>query len=207
VLGEPGGGYAVAQSRLGGGRLHHAMRTVGACQAALDMACERVLSRRTRGKALAELGVVQDDIAKCWIELQQFRLFVLHTAWLYDQKDHDAAWLATAGVKAQTAEVAHSLIWRCAHLHGSLGASNQMRFGQMISSAFRMGIVDGPTEVHRMVVAKSLLKSYKPIEGLFPSAHVPSLVDRGRRKYPELAASLPLAHLPDGPTELQESDE
>jgi acyl-CoA dehydrogenase len=198
VLGQPGEGFAVAQSRLGGGRLHHAMRTVGACQAALDMACERVLSRRSRGKSLSDLGIVQDDIGRCWMELQQFRLFVLHTAWLYDQKRHAEAWTATAGVKAQMADTAHGIIWRCAHLHGSLGASNQMRFGQMISSAFRMGVVDGPTELHRSVVARSLLKSYRPVDGLFPTAHIPTMLDRARLKYPELAATLPLSHLQNG---------
>jgi acyl-CoA dehydrogenase len=202
VLGEPGEGHKVAQSRLGGGRIHHAMRTVGACQAALDMAAERVLSRQTRGKRLADLGVVQDDLAKCWIALQQFRLFVLHTAWLYDQKRDKEAWIATAGVKATMADTAKEIVWTCAHLHGSLGASNQMRFGQMISSAFRMGLVDGPTEIHRMVVAKSLLKDYKPVEGLFPTEHVPSKVDRARRKYPDLAGTLKLMHFADGPTQL-----
>ncbi len=185
VLGEVGKGFQVAQSRLGGGRIHHAMRTVGLCQKALEMACERAVSRKTRGGMISELGVVQDQIGGWWAKLQQFRLLVLHTAWLYDQgpSRQREAYISTAAVKVMTAEVSESIIWGAAHLHGSLGASNEMRFGQMIGAAFRMGIVDGPTELHRATVGRQVLKRSEPAPGRFPSDHVPPLLEKALEKY------------------------
>jgi acyl-CoA dehydrogenase len=185
VLGGVGQGFKVAQSRLGGGRIHHAMRTVGLCQKALEMACERALSRKTRGHKLSELGVVQDQIGGWWAKLQQFRLLVLHTAWLYDQGRQKEAYVSTAAVKVMTAEISESIIWGAAHLHGSLGASNEMRFGQMIGAAFRMGIVDGPTELHRATLGRQILKLSRPAPGRFPSDHIPQLLERARAKYGE----------------------
>ena len=91
MLGAPGEGFKVAQSRLGGGRVHHAMRVVGKCQRAFDMMCERALSRRTQGKLLAEHQFVQGFIADSAIQLQQFRLLVLQTAWIIDNQPHGAA--------------------------------------------------------------------------------------------------------------------
>lgn len=183
VLGEPGQGFKVAQSRLGGGRIHHAMRTVGLCQKALEMACERAVSRSTRGRTLSALGVVQDQIGGWWAKLQQFRLLVLHTAWLYDQGREQEAYVSTAAVKVMTAEVSEEIIWGAAHLHGSLGASNEMRFGQMIGAAFRMGIVDGPTELHRATLGRQILKHTAPAPGRFPSDHIPPLLEKARSKY------------------------
>ncbi|MET0988522.1 MAG: acyl-CoA dehydrogenase family protein, partial [Steroidobacteraceae bacterium] len=174
LLGRVNGGWEVAQSRLGGGRLHHAMRSIGFCQRALDMACERVVSRKSRGQRLADLGVVQDDIARCWIQLQQFRLFVLHTSWLYDQGKREEAWIATAGVKAATADVMHDIIWRCMHLHGSWGVSNELPFASMVHTAAAVAVVDGPTEAHRSLVARTLLKRYEAVDSRQPSEHVPT---------------------------------
>jgi acyl-CoA dehydrogenase len=185
ILGAPGEGFRVAQSRLGGGRIHHAMRTVGLCQKALEMACERAVSRKTRGGMISELGVVQDQIGGWWAKLQQFRLLVLHTAWLYDQGEakQREAYIQTAAVKVMTAEVSETIIWGAAHLHGSLGASNEMRFGQMIGAAFRMGIVDGPTELHRATLGRQILKRTPPAAGRFPTDHLPPLLDRAWAKY------------------------
>ena len=85
MLGGPGEGFKVAQARLGGGRIHHAMRTVGKCQRAIDMMLERAVSRRTRGRKLGDHQMVQAKIADSMIELEQFRLLVLKTAWLIDE--------------------------------------------------------------------------------------------------------------------------
>ncbi|WP_028710068.1 acyl-CoA dehydrogenase family protein [Paracoccus pantotrophus] len=185
VLGEPGKGFQVAQSRLGGGRIHHAMRTVGLCQKALEMAMERAVSRKTRGQRLADLGVVQDQIGDWWAKLQMFRLLVLHCAWLYDQEREREAYIETAAVKVMTADISKEIIWGCAHLHGSLGASNEMRFGQMVSSAFRMAIVDGPTEAHRAVLGRQLLKRVEPApgDGRWPSTHIPPMKEKAWEKY------------------------
>ena len=193
VLGEAGAGFKVAQSRLGGGRIHHAMRTVGLCQKALEMACERAVSRKTRGGMISDLGVVQDQIGGWWAKLQQFRLLVLHTAWLYDQGEarQRDAYIQTAAVKVMTAEVSEEIIWGAAHLHGSLGASNEMRFGQMIGAAFRMGIVDGPTELHRATLGRQILKRTRPAPGRFPSDHLPPLLERAYAKYGEYLGPQP----------------
>jgi len=188
ILGEPGGGFKVAQSRLGGGRIHHAMRTVGLCQKALEMASERAVSRKAAAGKLSDLGVVQDQIGGWWSRLQQFRLLVLHTAWLYDQgpsRSRDA-YIQTAACKVATAEVAKEIIWGCAHLHGSLGASNEMRFGQMISSAFRMAIVDGPTEIHQATLGRQILRQAEPSPGRFPTGHVPPLLEKAIAQYGDL---------------------
>ena len=185
VLGNPGEGFKVAQSRLGGGRIHHAMRTVGLCQKALEMGMERAVSRQVKQGRLADLDVVKDQIGGWWADLQQFRLLVLHTAWLYDQgpaRQRDS-YIQTAAVKVKTAEVAEKIIWGVAHLHGSLGASNEMRFAAMIGAAFRMGIVDGPTELHRAVLGRQVLKHVKPAEGLFPSEHLPPILEAAWKKY------------------------
>jgi acyl-CoA dehydrogenase len=191
ILGEVQKGFQVAQSRLGGGRIHHAMRTVGLCQKALEMASERAVSRKVKGGMLADLGVVQDQIGGWWSKLQQFRLLVLHTAWLYDQGPAKAreAYIQTAACKVATAEVAQEIIWGCAHLHGSLGASNEMRFGQMVSSAFRMAIVDGPTEVHRATLGRQILKRTPKASGRFPTDHVPELLKQSIAKYGDLRKS------------------
>ncbi|MGH6634010.1 MAG: acyl-CoA dehydrogenase, partial [Sphingopyxis sp.] len=188
ILGEPGQGFKVAQSRLGGGRIHHAMRTVGLCQKALEMACERAVSRKAKDGKIADLGVVQDQIGGYWSKLQQFRLLVLHTAWLYDQGAARAreAYIQTAACKVATAETAKEIIWGCAHIHGSLGASNEMRFGQMISSAFRMAIVDGPTEIHQATLGRQILRTAAPSPGRYPTDHVPPLLEAAIAKYGDL---------------------
>jgi acyl-CoA dehydrogenase len=149
------------------------------------MACERAVSRKTRGGLISELGVVQDQIGDWWTDLQQFRLLVLHTAWLYDQGEakQREAYIQTAAVKVKTAEVSEKIIWGAAHLHGSLGASSEMRFGQMIGAAFRMGIVDGPTEVHRATLGRQVLKRVKPASGRFPTDHLPPILDAAWEKY------------------------
>jgi acyl-CoA dehydrogenase len=172
MLGKRGEAFVVAQSRLGGGRIHHAMRTLGLCQKALDMMLERAASRKAKGGVLGNFQMVQTDIAVCWSQLQQFRLMTLQTAWFYDQGDNENARLWTSALKAQTATVAHDIFWKAMHMHGSLGVSNEMPFGRLVRRAASMGIADGPTEVHLISVAKMLLRATKPHEGLFPSEHI-----------------------------------
>jgi len=172
ILGKRGEAFLVAQARLGGGRIHHAMRTLGLCHKAMDMMLERAKSRPAKGGALGDLGIVQNDIAKCWAQLQQFRLMVLQTAWYYDQDDQENIKLWTSALKSTTPTVAHDIFWTSMHLHGSLGVSNEMNFGRLIRRAASMGVADGPTEVHRINVARQLLKKVKPHAGLFPSEHV-----------------------------------
>src|ERR1700712_5248191 len=181
--GGPGEGFAVAQARLGGGRVHPAMRTVGKCQRALDMMCERALSRRTQGTLLADKQAVQQMVADSWIQLQQFRLLVLHTAWVIDTQPHGAARTQIAACKVAMAKVLHDIVQRALHLHGSLGTTHELPLAEWWMSVPSLALADGPTEVHRTTIAKQLLKGYRPAAGLFPSEHVPPKRAAARQRY------------------------
>ncbi len=184
LLGERGGAFIIAQTRLGGGRVHHAMRTVGACQHAFDLMCQRAVSRQTREGRLADMPVVQEQIADAWIQLQQFRLLVLRTAWLIDKhRDYKVVRKDIAAIKVAMPKVYHDIAATALHLHGALGVSNEMPFMGMVTGAFVMGIADGPTEVHKATVAKQVLRDYAPDNDLFPAYHIPKLREAARDKY------------------------
>jgi len=183
VLGGPGQAFAIAQTRLGGGRIHHAMRTVATLKKSLRMMCERALSRRTQGEILAKKQMVQDMIAQSFIQLEQFRLLVMYAAWWCDKKDRDKARTYIAAVKVQTAEVLHDVVRRALHIHGALGCSNEMPLSGMWSMVPIMAIADGPTEVHKVTVAKQVLKDYKPYEGIWPNDFLPTKVAEARKKF------------------------
>jgi acyl-CoA dehydrogenase len=191
ILGEPGEGFAVAQTRLGGGRIHHAMRTVGLVGKAFDAMCERALSRRTQGEELARKQLVQQMIADSWIQLEQFRLLVLRTAWRIDRyRDYRKVRADISAVKAAMPQVLHDVAARALQIHGSLGASEEMPFGEMIMESFHMGLVDGATEVHKVSLARELLKGYKPASGLFPATHLPRLKAEAKSRYHDVLAEL-----------------
>jgi len=184
LLGNRGEGFVVAQTRLGGGRIHHAMRTVGAVRSAFDMMCERALSRRTKGSLLSEKQMVQEKIADSWIEIEQFRLLVLRTAWKIDRyQDYKKVLIDIAAVKAAMPKVYHDVIARALQIHGSLGASNEMPFADWILESFHMGLADGPTEVHKVTVAERALRQYKGTDGLFPTRHRPHLREQALKKF------------------------
>ena len=187
MLGGPGQGFEVAQTRLGGGRIHHAMRTIGQIKKSFDMMCERVLSRETQGEVLANKQMVQEKIADSWMEIEQFRLFVLRTAWRIDKyKDYRKVRKDIAAIKAVMPKVFHDVAYRALHLHGSLGISNEMPFSKQITESFVMGLADGPTEVHKITVARQILREYEGTKGLFPTGHLPALREQAIRKYGEL---------------------
>jgi acyl-CoA dehydrogenase len=184
VLGGEGQAFAVAQTRLGGGRVHHAMRTVGNCQRALDMMCERALSRTTKGSRLADKQLVQSYIAESYSELQQFRLFVLYTAWQIDHyQDYAKVKKDIAAIKVLTPKVLHSILYRSMQVHGALGTSNELPLARMWARDLpSMSIADGPSEVHAVTVAREVLKGYQPAPGLWPTDHLPSNLDAARKK-------------------------
>ena len=126
LLGGPGQAFAIAQTRLGGGRIHHAMRTVAMVKTALRMMCERALSRRTQGEVLAAKQLVQQYIADSFIQLEQFRLLVLYTAWHIDKGHKREARTYIAAVKVQMAEVLHDVVRRAVQVHGAIGCSNEL---------------------------------------------------------------------------------
>ncbi|MFT4265262.1 MAG: acyl-CoA dehydrogenase family protein [Nocardioides sp.] len=192
MLGQPGEGFKVAQARLGGGRVHHAMRVVGKCQRAFDMMCERALSRRTQGKTLAEHQFVQGFIADSAIQLEQYRLLVLKTAWIIDNEPHGAARKHIAMCKVALAQVQHDILQRALHLHGSLGATNETPLGGWWSNEPNLSLADGPTEVHKVTVSKQVLSDYEPAPGLFPTEHIPTRRAAAREKHAAVLAEFGL---------------
>ncbi len=190
MLGGQGEAFVVAQVRLGGGRLHHAMRTIAQATRALDMMCERALSRVTKGEPLGMKQMVQEKIADSWVQLRQFRLLVLETAWLIDQgKDYKSVRKNIAAVKAVMPQVLHDIAARALHLHGSLGISTEMPFADWVINSFHVGLADGPTEVHKITVAREVLKEYAPCSTLFPDAIEPEAEARARALYGDLLES------------------
>jgi acyl-CoA dehydrogenase len=184
LLGERGGGFLVAQTRLGGGRIHHAMRTVGQMQKALDMMCERVLSRTTQGEPLAQKQLVQAMVAESWIELEQFRLLLLRTAWRIDRyQDYKRVRKDISAVKAAMPKVFHDIAARALQVHGSLGLSWEMPFSKMVLESFHMGLADGPTEVHKVTLARQVLADYQATDGLFPTEHIPAQREAIQARY------------------------
>jgi len=170
-LGPVGEGFKVAQSRLGGGRLHHAQRTIGRVKQLIDMMGERALSRESYGAVIASRQAVQSDIASSYIEYLQFRLLVLHTAWMFDQQlEHGREGRKMiSAVKAAMAKIAQDVTLRALHLHGSIGLSNEMHFGRHLAIALHEGVADGVTELHLGAVARQVLRDYRPADGHFPT--------------------------------------
>ena len=185
LLGKEGAGFVGSQTRLSGGRVHHAMRAVGVCTKELDMMCERALSRKSKGQNLAELQMVQQDIADSYIQLKQFRLHVLYTAWLIDKTQAYTQEIRKeiAAIKITAAKVNHDIVYRAIHLHGALGMSNETPLGDMWMSAPQMGIVDGATEAHKSNLAKLLLRDYEASDDLFPTYHLPKLIEQAQDKF------------------------
>jgi acyl-CoA dehydrogenase len=186
LLGGQGQAFVIAQTRLGGGRLHHAMRTVGAVSRCFDMLCERALSRTTQGKLLARHQVTEDKIADAWIELTQFRLQVLHAAWCVDTKGAQAARREIAGVKVATPKVFQSAVLRTMHLHGALGVSNEMPLARLLLASVTLGIADGPTEVHKRTIAREVLGEHRAAAGFWPSEHLPDRRAAARAQFADV---------------------
>jgi acyl-CoA dehydrogenase len=132
-----------------------------------------VISRETKGRNLSQLQMVQEKIADSWIELEQFRLLVLRTAWLIDKhKNYKLVRKDIAAVKAAMPKVLHDIAARALHLHGSIGVSNEMPFAKGVIDSFFLGLADGPTEVHKVTVAREVLGGYEPTKDLFPEYHL-----------------------------------
>lgn len=183
LLGGEGQAFAIAQTRLGGGRIHHAMRTIGMANRAFDMMCERALSRRTQGSLLADKQFVQGYIADSYGQIAQFRLFVLQTAWKIDHyQDYKRVRKDIAAVKAIMPTVLHDVVQRSMQVHGALGVSNELPLARMWLAGPIMGLADGPTEVHKVTVARQVLREHKATEDLWPTEHLPKRRAAARAK-------------------------
>ena len=187
LLGERGGGFIVSQTRLGGGRIHHAMRTSGRVQRIFDMMCERAISRTTQGELLSKKQMVQEMIADSWLEMEMFRLLVLRTAWRIDKyQDYKKVRKDISAVKAAMPAVYRNVASRALQIHGSLGASWEMPFAKEVIESFHMGLADGPTEVHKVQVARRVLDDYVPCDDLFPTMHLPKRRAEAEAKYADV---------------------
>ncbi|MBF6327932.1 acyl-CoA dehydrogenase family protein [Nocardia transvalensis] len=181
LLGAEGQGFIVAQTRLGGGRVHHAMRTVAMVRKAFDMMCERAVSRPMGKGVLGGKQMTQERIADSWIEMEQFRLLVLRTAWRIDkEQDYLKVRKDIAAIKVAMPKVMHDIARRAMHLHGALGVSEDLPFVDMVNYAEVMAIADGPTEVHKITLAKEVLKQYVPADPVYPSGYRPVLREKAR---------------------------
>ncbi|MBV1949043.1 acyl-CoA dehydrogenase family protein [Streptomyces sp. BV129] len=186
MLGERGMGFAVAQVRLGPGRIHHCMRWLGQARRAFDMLCERSLYRSVQGGVLADKQTIRNWIADSAAEMHAARLMTLHAAWVADTQGFKAARKEIAYVKYHGARVLHDVIDRAVQAHGALGFSTDLPLEAMYRRARAARFYDGPDEVHRDSVARLLLRSYTAPENAVPTEHVPTRRDAARLRFAEL---------------------
>ncbi len=160
LLGPEGGGFMMAQARLGPGRIHHCMRLVGMAERALEMMCRRALEREAFGKPIAAQGVVREQIADSRIEIDQARLLTEYAAWLMDTAGNKAARNEVAEIKVAVPNMACRVIDRAIQVHGGGGVSDRFPLAAMYAGARTLRIADGPDEVHRRSVARAELARY-----------------------------------------------
>ena len=160
LIGEEGGGFMIAQARLGPGRVHHCMRAIGMAERALRLMCERATSREAFGKPLAAQGVVQQQIAQSRMEIDAARLLVLNCAWKIDQVGARGARSEVAQIKVVAPRVACDVIDRAIQVHGGGGVADDFPLAEMYAGARTLRIADGPDEVHVRSVARAELGRY-----------------------------------------------
>jgi acyl-CoA dehydrogenase len=173
LIGQPGEGFLLAQKRLGGGRIHHAMRLLGQGQRAFEMMCERAVSRVSHGRRLADHQMVQDQIAESAVEIETARLLTLKAAWKMDTTGAGSSRAEIAMIKYWGARVALAVIDRAIQIHGSLGYTTDLPLEQMYRHARALRIADGADEVHKITIARHALRDARPVEG-WPSEWVPA---------------------------------
>jgi acyl-CoA dehydrogenase len=160
VLGGRGEGFAVAQARLGPGRIHHCMRAIGAAERAFELMCRRALERETRGEVLADKQMVQDWVARSRIEIDSARLSVLHAAWTIDAVGKKAARQQIAQIKVQVALMLQEVVDRAIQVHGALGLSEDTPLAGFWRTARALRFGDGPDEVHKVAIARRELARF-----------------------------------------------
>ncbi len=161
LLGDEGSGFALAQARLGPGRIHHCMRAIGVAERALEAMCRRVQTRVAFGKKLSEQGVVQEWIADSRIEIEQARLLTMKTAWLMDTVGNKGARIEISAIKVAVPDMAIKVVDRSIQAHGAAGLSADFPMAKMYSYVRMLRFADGPDEVHRMTIARRELRGYE----------------------------------------------
>ncbi len=160
ILGR-GRGFEISQGRLGPGRIHHCMRSIGAAEKALDLMCQRAVSREAFGRTLAELGGNYDVIADSRIEIEMCRLLTFKAAWLMDTIGNKAARDAISQIKVAVPNMALRVIDRAIQMHGAAGVSQDFPLATLWTSQRTLRLADGPDEVHRRVIARKELAKYQ----------------------------------------------
>jgi acyl-CoA dehydrogenase len=158
LIGEEGAGFAIAQARLGPGRIHHCMRSIGVAERAIELMCDRASDRVAFGKPIAEQGVVRDWIAQSRVKLEQLRLLVLKTAWLMDTVGNKGAHSEIQAIKIATPETVQWILDKAIQVHGAAGLSQDFPLAASFAGIRTLRFADGPDEVHKNALAKSELK-------------------------------------------------
>ena len=170
LLGEEGGGFAIAQARLGPGRIHHCMRAIGASERCLDLMIQRSKARTAFGRPLSDQGVVREWIADARINIEQARLLVLKTAWMIDSLGVKAARTEIAAIKVVAPELLTSVADRAMQLFGAAGFTEDFPLAALYSMGRWLKIADGPDEVHRRSVARAELGRLEAGANFIPPA-------------------------------------
>jgi acyl-CoA dehydrogenase len=158
LLGEEGSGFAIAQARLGPGRIHHCMRAIGMAQLALELMCQRATSRVAFGKPLSEQGVIQEWIAQSHLEIEQARLLTLKTAWMIDNLGKKAAQNEIAMIKIAAPETLTNVVSRAMQVFGAAGLSDDFPLASLWAHGRTLHVVDGPDEVHKRSLARAVIR-------------------------------------------------
>jgi acyl-CoA dehydrogenase len=181
LLGGEGEAFALAQARLGPGRIHHCMRWLGVSRRAFDAMCERAVSKAVHGSLLSEKQTIQNWIADSAAAMEAARLMTLRAAWKIDREGAAAARTAIAMIKYFGATVMHDVLDRAIQIHGSLGFSTDLPLEQMYRWSRAARLYDGPDEVHRVTVARRTLRGYEARES--PTEHIPTRRREALAKY------------------------
>ncbi|KOU29308.1 acyl-CoA dehydrogenase [Streptomyces sp. WM6373] len=160
LIGEEGGGFAIAQARLGPGRIHHCMRLIGMAERAVELMCRRAVERTAFGKPLAAQGVVQNWIADARVTVEQLRLLVLKTAWLMDTVGNRGAHTEIQAIKIATPRAVVRILDDAVQLYGAGGVSQDYPLAELWAAARTLRLADGPDEVHQRSLARRELKRY-----------------------------------------------
>jgi acyl-CoA dehydrogenase len=162
MIANEGDGFAISQARLGPGRIHHGMRSIGAAERALELLCTRALNRTTFGKRVAERANIMDWIAESRIEIEMVRLLTLKTAWLMDVAGNKAAAVEISAIKVAAPNMALKVLDRAIQVHGAGGISDDFPLARMWSWQRALRFADGPDEVHKMTIARRELRRHDP---------------------------------------------
>ncbi|OZM72315.1 acyl-CoA dehydrogenase [Amycolatopsis antarctica] len=165
LIAEEGSGFAIAQARLGPGRIHHCMRLIGMAERAIELMCARAVARTTFGKPIAQQGIVQDWIAESRVKVEQLRLLVLKTAWLMDTKGNQGAHTEIQSIKIATPLAVEWILDKAIQTHGAGGVGQDYPLASLWAHARTLRLADGPDEVHKRSLARRELKAYLPREG------------------------------------------